>query len=297
MRVSVIIPVYNTAKYLQEAIASISNQTLVDLEIIAINDGSTDNSLEVLKTIAENESRLQIINCEQNVGVSICRNKGLEVARGEYIYFFDSDDLLEPNCLELCCAKLNQTKADFLIFDGDSFSEEGIKQSFNATYQRTHLLNSEVYKGVELIRLLIDKKSYSCSICLCVIRKSYLDRIQLKFYPGVLFEDMLFTAHLYLAATAVSFAPYTFFKRRIRANSTMTSSISKKNIAYRFTVGNELLKLKKQFSDTKSKFILNHQSRSIFVFLVKLLLRNRQWGLLVHFMPRIKWMIFRSFWL
>jgi glycosyltransferase involved in cell wall biosynthesis len=230
------------------------------------------------------------------VGVSICRNKGLERAAGEYIYFFDSDDVLEPNCLEICCSKLNQTKADFLIFDGDSFSEEGIKQSFNATYQRTHLLKSEIYKGVDLIRLLIDKKSYSCSICLCVIRKSYLDRIQLKFYPGVLFEDMLFTAHLYLAAQTVSFSPNSFFKRRIRANSTMTSTISKKNIEYRFTVGDELLKLKNQFSDSQSKSILNHQARSIFIFLVKLLLRNGQFNLLFRNVMRIKWLIFRSFW-
>lgn len=294
IKVSVVIPVYNTAEYLAEAINSILHQSLQEIEIIAVNDGSSDNSLEVLEQLANRDVRIKVISFDKNVGVSICRNTGMENAKGEFLYFFDSDDILEPDCLELCYAKMKSGKYDFLIFDGVSFSDGEIKAGFNATYQRTQLMTKDEYNGTELVNLLIQKKKYSCSICLCLVRRSFIDDLSLRFYPGVLYEDVLYTIQLYLSAKSVTFIPRTFFHRRVRENSTMTSKVSAKNIDYRVTVGNELLKQKKHFNDKLSRKILNHQTRNLFIFLIKTMLRSGQFGLLAKYSFKISTILIRS---
>lgn len=292
--VSVIIPVYNTAQYLEEAIGSVLSQTLSAIEVIAVNDGSVDNSLEVLHRLAGSDDRLKVISYDKNAGVSVCRNTGLEAASGEYVYFFDSDDIIEPDCLELCVARMQEYGHDFLVFDGISFSDNGMRAGFNASYQRTRLMTKDSYTGAELMRHLIKEKSYSCSVCLCFVRKDFLQKNQLTFYPGVLYEDVLFAAQMYLAAENVGAVARSFFHRRVRENSTMTSKINAVNIGYRLTVGTELLKLKKTAIGSENRFVLNHQARNLFVFLVKSLIRNRQFGLLFRYLAPIASRILRS---
>ena len=115
-KVSIIIPVYNVGQYLPKCLDSIINQTLKDIEIICINDGSTDNSLSILKEYASKDDRMIIID-KENEGVSIARNEGLDIATGEYIVFVDSDDWLEINALELCYDKIIQDNSDMLVFN------------------------------------------------------------------------------------------------------------------------------------------------------------------------------------
>ncbi len=98
-KVSVIIPVYNVEKYVQQSIYSILNQSLKEIEIIIINDGSTDKSLDIVNNIASNDKRVHIISTPNN-GLSIARNIGFYNAHGEYVYFFDSYEILEDNTLE-----------------------------------------------------------------------------------------------------------------------------------------------------------------------------------------------------
>ena len=92
-KISVIIPIYNSEKYLEECLDSILNQTLKDIEIICVDDGSTDNSLTILENYAQRDKRIQIFS-QQNLHAGIARNHGLEKASGEYVHFMDSDDLL-----------------------------------------------------------------------------------------------------------------------------------------------------------------------------------------------------------
>ena len=115
-KVSVIIPVYNVENYLQKCLDSVINQSLKDIEIICINDGSTDSSLNILKSYASQDNRIIIID-KPNEGVSVARNKGLEIAKGEYIVFVDSDDWLELNALELCYNKIKQDNSDMVVFN------------------------------------------------------------------------------------------------------------------------------------------------------------------------------------
>ena len=99
-KISVIIPVYNTAEYLEKCINCIILQTLSDIEVICINDGSTDNSLDILNTYAEKDKRIIIIN-QENAGQSVARNIGLDIAQGQYVYFVDSDDTIHEQTLEI----------------------------------------------------------------------------------------------------------------------------------------------------------------------------------------------------
>ena len=94
--VSIIIPVYNTEEFVEEAVRSIMNQTLQDIEIIIINDGSTDNSLSIIRKLANEDDRIQIYSRE-NKGLSATRNQGIYIAKGKYQKFMDSDDYLEPD--------------------------------------------------------------------------------------------------------------------------------------------------------------------------------------------------------
>ena len=114
-KVSVIIPVYNVEDYLSQCLNSVINQTLKEIEIICINDCSTDNSLNILREFALKDTRIKIIDLKQNKGVSTARNVGLDLAKGEYIYLIDSDDWLDDNYLETMVKKIEEVNSNILI--------------------------------------------------------------------------------------------------------------------------------------------------------------------------------------
>lgn len=111
-------PVHNAQKYLKVALDCVLAQTFGDFELICINDGSTDDSVLILDKYAQKDSRIRVINLK-NQGVSATRNLGMELARGEYIYFVDADDIIETNLLKKCIEKMNESNYDIVIFDSD----------------------------------------------------------------------------------------------------------------------------------------------------------------------------------
>lgn len=122
-KVSVIIPVYNTEKYLRQCIDSVVNQTFKDIEIICVDDGSTDNSLEILKEYQKNDSRLIILQ-QNHIGAGEARNKGIEVAKGKYIGFLDSDDWFEPDMLEKMHQRATKFDADMVVCSSKNYDIE-----------------------------------------------------------------------------------------------------------------------------------------------------------------------------
>lgn len=109
--ISVIIPVYNMEDYVSKAITSVQKQTFRNIEIIVVNDGSTDNSLQIIESHARKDKRIRLIS-KENAGLSSAYNTGQRAARGKYIYFLDSDDWLEPDCLKTLCEAAEKTKAE-----------------------------------------------------------------------------------------------------------------------------------------------------------------------------------------
>ena len=106
-KVSVIIPIYNAEKFLSLCLESIINQTYKNLEIVLVNDGSLDNSIEICRQYAERDNRIKIID-DKNRGVSYARNKGIEKATGQYILFIDSDDIVKKNYIDILVKKINK---------------------------------------------------------------------------------------------------------------------------------------------------------------------------------------------
>lgn len=237
--VSVIIPVYNTELFVEEAIKSVLNQTLTDIEVIVVNDGSTDNSLQVIERLSNTDSRIKKIT-QENQGQSVARNLGLNIAKGEYIYFMDSDDMISQNTLEICYTKCTSEDLDFVFFDAESFSNGDITLSIS--YNRRGKTDTQIDTGIQKINELIGTRGYSASVCLLFIKHNYITSLSLNFFPGIMHEDQLFTAKLYTQAQRVAYIPEALFHRRFRPDSIMTKQYTIFNVKNYFIVVDELIK-------------------------------------------------------
>ena len=122
VKVSVVLPVYNVENYLRDCLDSIVNQTLKDIEIICINDGSPDNSLEILREYEAKDNRITVID-QENGGHAVATNRGLKLATGECLFSMDSDDILELNALELSYNKLKEKDVDFVMFKAINYDD------------------------------------------------------------------------------------------------------------------------------------------------------------------------------
>ena len=243
IKVSVILPIYNVAPYLDETFTSILNQTLQEIEIIAVNDGSTDDSESIIKKYAQQDPRISYYE-QDNQGQSVARNLALQYATGKYIYMMDSDDKMnDPNALRICYEYAEKNEADFIFFDGESFSDNDANRiSWNT--KRTHLVEeNKPYEGKHLLNLMLDQKVHNCVVWLLLINHDYLKRIGLSFYPSIIHEDELFTTILTLRSNNIyCLKQQSFIKHRIRSASTMGLQYTKRNMDCYLTVIDELLK-------------------------------------------------------
>lgn len=180
-KVSVIVPVYNTEKYIRKCVDSIINQTYSNLEIILVNDGSTDNSLSIINEYKD--SRITIINNSNN-GVSYSRNTGIEASTGDYILFVDSDDYLDVQCVKRCVNAISNTDVDYVVFGSKHykpFSDTMIKEiKYNEK-----IIDCNIDKGFALdIELSPWNKLY---------RSDFINNNHLLFPLDNYFEDYIFT--------------------------------------------------------------------------------------------------------
>lgn len=245
IKVSVILPIYNVAPYLDETFMSLLNQSLKEIEIIAVNDGSIDNSEDIIRKYQQKDPRIKYIY-QANQGQSVARNTALLQATGQYIYMMDSDDILSNfSALELCYQYAEKNRADFIFFDGDTFSEKEVSRTSWNT-KRTHLLDENTkYNGEFLLNMMLDNEKHNCVVWLLLINHDFLKRIGLKFYPGIIHEDELFTSILALESNSIYCLKQTLIKHRIRNASTMGKYFSKRNLDCYLTVIDELLKYQK----------------------------------------------------
>ena len=118
MKVSIIIPVYNVAKYIERCLLSVLDQTWQDLEVILVNDCTPDNSMEIARRVVASHPRGTVVRClehEENRGLSAARNTGISASVGDYLYFLDSDDYISANAIELLADAAVQKRPDFVI--------------------------------------------------------------------------------------------------------------------------------------------------------------------------------------
>lgn len=226
-KVSIVVPIYNVEQYLAECLDSLVNQTLQDIEIICVNDGSPDNSADIVRKYMQADSRIKLIE-QENRGLSGARNAGLKVAKGEYVYFMDSDDWLEHDAMDVCYQKAIRGNVDVVLFDALSFVDgvEKCSEEIQNDYDRSKLLQSYANQAMpakQLFKQMIQTGAMRASACLNFIRRDLLVKNGLNFEEGLIHEDELFTPQLYALANTMMYIPQMFFHRRVRLGSIMTS--------------------------------------------------------------------------
>ena len=226
--VSVIVPIYNVEEYLEECLESIRNQTYTNIEVILVNDGSTDGSREICESYCEKDIRFRLIN-QENQGQSVARNRGVKESVGQYIMFVDSDDVVNTDVLEVLlpymktdvdiveCEMTREKEAFFLnkiptiVFEGNS---------------KEAILNCIAFRAVKF----------------CAFTKLYRREIveKIPFLEGYIYEDV-FTGINYLNhIRKIIVVDYIGYYYRVRPNSTMTKSFNEKNLDI-FPIGKKLI--------------------------------------------------------
>ena len=228
--ISVIIPVYNVEKYLEKCIESVLNQTYKDLEIILIDDKSTDKSGEICDSFAKKSQQIKVIHKEKNEGLGYARNTGLEIATGEYVTFVDSDDYLEPNAIKDMHDTINLKRVDTCIGGFKRVTNDGkiIKEV---------LYNEEQFQGEKesinllgrLIGSLPDKKdALKMSVWNCIYSMNIIKDHNIKFASEreYLSEDIFFDIDYYKYARSISVLRNSNYNYRVNQKS-LTKSYRK----------------------------------------------------------------------
>lgn len=214
VKVSVIIPIYNIEKYLPECLESIINQTFKEIEIICVNDGSTDNSLEILKTYAQKDPRIKIIN-QENKGPSFARNNGLNNANGDYILFVDSDDWLHKSLVFKTYNNAITNNADIICFD--------CLNVYNSSIVQNRRIPAFIRKNNKILFYFEEHKDIAyinCTSWSKLYKKEFLIKNKLKFPEEYkLAEDLIFWFELLIKNPKISLLNECLYYYRKRQNS------------------------------------------------------------------------------
>jgi glycosyltransferase involved in cell wall biosynthesis len=187
--------VYNVDEYLKECLDSVARQTEKNIEIICVNDGSTDRSRDILSEYAEKDPRIIIID-QENRGLSGARNTGLREATGKYIYFADSDDYIAPNTIELCVQKMKNFNLEMLCFNAAAFCDNDIYSrrtgELNDYYKRNQIYPG-IYSGKELLAEMKRNSDYIVPVWSYFYRRELLSDNDISFVEGIYYEDNSFS--------------------------------------------------------------------------------------------------------
>ena len=221
-KISVVLPVFNGGRYIEKAIDSVLSQSLDDFELIIVNDGSTDNTLEIINGF--NDKRIILIN-QENRGPGAARNRALEIVRGEYVMFLDSDDWFFDDAFETAYNEASQKDTDITIFqiikfDSGNFSENDWfnLNNFDETF------DNRVFNPHECGDFLFD---ISVSACQKIFKRQFLFKINAQFPEGIYFEDMPFFFYTFLKAQRISIIRKHLYVRQKHPGS-ITESVDSK---------------------------------------------------------------------
>ncbi len=218
VKVSVVIPVYNVESYLEDCLNSVLNQTLTDIEVICVNDGSSDRSLDILEKYAKTDERMKVIS-QKNAGHAAATNKGMTYATGEYLFLMDSDDIIEFNALELTYRKAKENNVDFVIFKAINYNN-----SKGEYYETKSYTMKEVYNRVkDNVFSYEDVKDLIFSMSVTPWSKLYNRKFivdhNIIFPEGLIFDDNIFFWEVLFNAEKIVFLNEFLFIRRFYSTS------------------------------------------------------------------------------
>lgn len=218
-KVSVIVPVYNIKEYLVECLQSLVNQTLKEIEIVLVNDGSTDGSDLICAEYAQKYSNIKYVS-QQNQGQSVARNNGLKVASGEYILFVDSDDYISESALEKLYSIATSLSVDIVV--GDMLNEEELIKG-NPDFRKVGEEDNPI-AVTEFVKLCLEKNAYDIVPWLRLVKKSYLTDNNITFLEGCYYEDQEYSLKLFTQSNGMAVKirfPFYYYRMQ-RAGSTTT---------------------------------------------------------------------------
>lgn len=257
-KISVIIPVYNASKYITECLDSVLNQTFTDIEVICVNDGSTDDSLEILEKYS---SEIKIIN-QENKGASASRNQGLKKAKGEYILFVDADDYLRKDAIKKLYTLAVEKNLDLILFKIINFDDKTHDEEIY-TYFEMDLLKNRVKNNVFNYK---DVKDLLFRISVTPPGKLYHRDVikDIEFNEGLIFEDNAFFMEMIFNAQRIIFYDEYLYSRRIHENSVTSSNYEKfSDVITVYNIINKIIKEHGEYENVKHK-LFNRQCRDIF---------------------------------
>ena len=225
-KISVIIPVYNVERFLKKCLESVINQTLSDLEIICINDGSTDKSLSILNSFAQKDNRIIVIN-QDNQGQSYARNAGLSIATGKYIGFVDSDDWIDLDFYEKLYNTAKKYNADI--------AAAGIKRLRTYKWKYHLKIKNEEYTANTDQKFLLCDVPDKCYVWNKIYKTTELKKYNIIFEPHVFFEDRCFTAEALIKLKYLVTVPDTYYNYWTNNKSTVKTKSPKKNADSAYT--------------------------------------------------------------
>ena len=225
-KVSVVMPVYNTAPFLRQCMDSILSQDLTELEVIAVDDASCDASGELLEDYARMDPRVTVFVNEENKGQAASRNRGIEAVSGEYLYMMDSDDLLKAGALSRLYKLCRERNADLVGFENEQFTEQEEFRSRAEEILFSYETTQGVYEGKDAFVTAVMRDTLSPSIPTFFMRRDLLTRGNIRFREGSPHEDIGFLFKLFLWTDRTVFLHEVWFRRRFRSHSTVTSPFS-----------------------------------------------------------------------
>jgi len=275
MKVSVIIPVFNAQDYLERCLDSVLKQTLKEIQVICIDDCSSDNSFEILKNYAVKDSRIECFKNEKNIGQGLTRNRGLDLAQGEFVAFVDCDDWIEPEMYEILYSKNEIGNFDLICCNLVSNFPNGFsgipQMPARDLITKELLINEALSPSIEFFS--------PNSPCDKIYRKKTIDKLNLRFESErkFLYEDKLFNLMFLSSNPSFYFEPKAFYHYMIRYGSTMTSY--KENLVERYLQMDKMIKevlSKKDFLKDEQRFRLKKSLFEMtFVFSLNALVYNK----------------------
>ncbi len=257
-KLSIIIPVYNIEKYISNCLNSILDQPFKDLEVICVNDGSSDNSLSELQKCKD--ERLIIID-KKNEGSGVARNSALAVARGEYVFFVDGDDWIEENSLQRMVDEADRLKTDILIFGGLSYYEgKGQNGGYSANKLPKRYLN-KVFSAEDIKK---DIFKFPSTAWTKLYRREFLQKNNIKFQEIKVGQDQLPFFHSMIMAERIALLSENLYCYRKNRKGAVTAVKKKKNFSpiYVFYAVEEVLKRTGKINDYKEIFVKKYFSKS-----------------------------------
>lgn len=231
MKLSVVIPVYNAERYLRRCLDSVLAQTLRDIEVICVDDGSTDSSPSILDKYQALDGRVKVIH-QVNAGQGAARNRGIDAATGDRICFVDADDaLIDADAFSYLVAEMDARGLQLLMYDAVTRFEGGADASSVALgkYLRRHSYPSSA-TGLEMFVAMNRHDEFSASPCLYLVRRDALTASGVRFAEGVLHEDDVFTLSLLFSLERVGHVGRLSYERWVHPGSTMTSASAERHL-------------------------------------------------------------------